>query len=608
MKYRFIIVMAVLFAGLLCPSASATDVKWDFTSEGLPYLKYEVGTSSVDDLSYLIGNYKIKVNAHANGIYELISGERVWARFNADPSRPEYGSNRAVAYVDGREIPLAGEGSLAARPGKCDFYAGVGFVRYDYDLGGGLKCSRMISVMPSDKVNEGSPLFLVTVTFHNTGSGARKIAYDEAFSPCFIPASYQQIPEDERPLRYLVKTDISFRCITASFSPIPQKFVQFATPSARAIDEYAPQSVFLYCDKAFLVVNDGQLKASADEVRLRSGRKHTYTIAIGFAADDSKAMAESVIAKAEEGSFGVFASMWKKRLPDFSDERDMERRKAMYCSAHRVEASAVYSDYFNETYIPGSSDIAYRFGENVSNRDHINAALQACYTNPDLAKSIIRYVLKQTTFDGIVPDSNKGYGYIPSDAYKDNNIQLDVFNAIAIYLEKTSDYAFLEEWLTVYPMERGEMQSVMSILERYFLYLRNNPSLSSMRMAMQSACLDRFVAQMEKSGRASDLYLKALKEYAAKARAQFRPLDEYNLAEIPYLLESKSVTNSDKRDLLDRIISDDAADLRAVPGLSTFDGIEASALFRDSLQMIDMGNIPVKDAAWIVYCYYRLKE
>lgn len=608
MKYRNLLLLTVLFAGLFCPSASASEVKWDFTPDGLPYFKYESGSASEDVPSYLIGNYRIKVNAHADGIYELISGERVWARFNADPSRSEYGSNRAVAYVDSREISLAGEGSLAARPGKCDFYAGVGFVRYDYDLGNGLKCSRMISVMPSDNVNEGSPLFLVTVTFHNTGSGARKISYDEAFSPCFIPASYQQIPENDRPLRYLVTTDISFRCLTASFSPIPQKFVQFATPSARAIDEYAPQSVFLYCDEAFLVVNDGQLKASADEIRLRSGRKHTYRIAIGFASEDSKVMAENAIAKAEDTSFGAFASMWKKCLPDFSDERDKERRKAMYCSAHRVEASAVYSDYFKETYVPGASDIAYRFGENVSNRDHINAALQACYTNPDLAKSIIRYVLKQTTFDGIIPDSNKGYGYIPSDAYNDNDIQLDVFNAIAIYLEKTSDYAFLEEWLTVYPMERGEMQSVMGILEKYFLYLRNNSSLSTTRMAMQSACLDRFVTQMEKSGRASDLYLKALKEYAGKAREQFRPLDDYNLSEIPYLLESNSVANSDKRDLFDRIMSDGTVDLRAVPGLSTFDGIEASALFRDSLKMIDLRNIPVKDAAWIVYCYYRLKE
>ena len=604
MKYRFMFVFAVLVTGLLAASASAADVKWDTTPDGMPYCKVQ----STDDAAFLLGNYRIKVNTHSDGIYELMSGERCWARFNADPARPGYGRNKAVAVVDNRETQLVGAGSLATRNGKCEVYAGVGFVRYDYDLGNGVKCSRMISVMPSEKVNDGNPVFLVTVTFHNTGSGTKRISYDEAFSPCFVPASYQLIPEKERPLRYHIDTEISFRCITASFRPVQQKFIQFATPTARAVDEFAPQSVFLYCDKAFLVVNDGQLKASVDEFKLRSRRKHTFHIAIGFANEDSKALAEAVIAKAEDNPFGAFASMWKKHLPDFSDERDQERRMAMYTSAHRVEASAVYSGYFQETFIPGLADIAYRFGENVSNRDHINAALQACHTNPELARSIIRYVMKQSGFDGIIPESNKGYGYIPSDSYKENNIQLDVLNAVAEYLEKTGNYGFLEEWITVYPLERGEMQSVMTILERYFLYLRDNPSQSASRLAMQSAYLDKFIVQMERSGRASAAFLEALKEYSAKAGEHFRSIDDYGIAELPYILESKAITNYDKRELLDDAMDAGSADLRAVPGLSTFDGIEASSLFRDSLKKIDMENVPVKDAAWILYCYYRLKE
>lgn len=607
MKYRILIFFAALCAGLMHLTHMSAADKWEISPEGLPYAKIEWNGDLVNDPSYLLGNYRVKVNAHASGIYELISGERIWARFNADPVRPDYGRNRAVAIVDGRETALVGAGSLAARK-RCQMYAGVGFVRYDYDLGNGVKCSRMISVMPSENVNEGNPFFLVTVTFHNTGSGARKISYDEAIAPYFVPAAYQTIPEKERPLRYHMTTDISFRCITASFSPIQQDYVQYATAQQRALDEFAPQSVFLYCDDAFLVVNDGELKASIDDFRLRSGKKHTFSIVIGFGNADSKDLAEAAIKKAEDSRFGAFASMWKKKLPDFSSERKGEIRMEMYSRAHNAEAAAVYNDYFKETFIPGMSSYTYRFGENVSNRQHIQAALQACYTNPALARSIILYVLKQSSFDGMIPDSNKGFGYIPTSAYEENLIQLDVFNAIALYIEKTGDYDLLGEWITVYPMERGEMQSVMNIIEKYFIHLRDFSSDSPAKLAMQAACLPDFIAQLEKSGRASDYFMKALKKYAEESYSKFAASSDSGIAELPYILETETVANSVKRDLIEKAKDEGLLDMKSVPGLATFDGIEASSLFREMLFEEASDKHSTFDDAWSVYCYYRLME
>lgn len=608
MKYRIAIFLAVLCSGLLNISSLSAADKWEVSPEGLPYRKIDWKCNPDDDPSYLLGNYRVKVNAHASGIYELISGERIWARFNADPSRPDYGRNRAVAIVDGKETELVGAGSLAMKPGGAQMYAGVGFVRYDYDLGNGIKCSRMISVMPSENVNEGTPFFLVTVTFHNTGSGAKKISYDEAIFPEFVPAAYQNIPQKERPLRYHISTDITFRCITASFSPIQQDYVQYATADQRALDEFAPQSVFLYCDDAFLVVNDGQLKASVNDFRLRPGKKHSFNIVIGFGNGDSKDAAEAAVKKAETGSYGAFEKMWKGQLPDFSSERNKEVRMSMYGKVHSVEASAVYDGYFKETFIPGIPAYTYRFGENVSNRQHIRAALQACYTNPELAKSTILYILKQSSFDGLIPDSNKGYGYIPTAAYTENNIQLDLFAVLALYLEKTGDYDFLGEWIKVYPMERGEMQSVMGIIEKYFIHLRDFSSDSPSKLAMQAAYLPDFISQLEKSGRGSEYFMKALKKYAEEAYRKFASSSDYGLSELPYILETGSVANSAKRELLDVASDEGLLDMKSVPGLATFDGIEASSLFRESLaKETDDENSTYNDA-WTVYCYYRLME
>lgn len=603
MRNILITFAAFISAALISVPSYASDREWKEMPDGLPYYKY-TGT----DEGILLGNNRIKIRTHADGTYELISGERCWARFNADPQRPEYGKNRATVYIGNKKTQLVGPGSLAKSPGKCEIYSGAGFARYDYDLGNGLKCSRMLSVMPSESPEGGEPLFVITMTFSNDGTSVKSISYDEAISPNYVQAGYQLLPESERPLHYHMSTEISFRCIKASFGAVPQQFTALAVPEYRSKTEFAPQSIFIYSDNAFLVVNEGELKAAVNTFRIRPHKKHTFHIVIGFSSEDDKEMAERAIAKIKDGKVGAFASMWKNTIPDFSQERNKDISNELYFSAYNLEASTVYSDYFKETYIPGNIGHSLRFGDNISNEDHINAALHACIADPDLAKSIIRYVMKQTSYDGMIPDCNKGYGYIPSDAYNRNLVQLDVFNAVAEYLKHTGDYAFLDEWMTVYPMERGEMQSVKSILEKYFHYLRDEAYASPSMSAMKVAVLPKFLEQMEISSRLSAEFMDALKKYTKMAQEQFVQQKGYDLAQIPYLLESDVLTTSQKRDILDAAADEGALDFRAVPGLAAFDGIEASSLFRSLMtKKIESGNTGKTDV-WAIYAYFRLME
>lgn len=603
MRNRFIILATFIATAVFSVASFASDREWKDVPDGLPYYKC-VGS----DKAFILGNNRIKVRTHVDGTYELISGERCWACFNADPARSGYGKNRATVYVGNKKTQLVGPGSLAMSPGKCEIYTGAGFARYDYDLGNGLKCSRMISVMPSETPEGGMPLFLVTLTFTNDGTSTKSISYDEAISPNYVQAGYQLMPKAERPLHYHMSTEISFRCIKASFGAVPQKLIPLAVPAYRAKDEFAPQSMFIYSENAFLVVNEGELKAAVNTFRLRPRKKHTFHIVIGFSAEDNKEMAEAAIAEAEGGGLGEFASMWKKNIPDFSLERNKDVRNELYRSAYSVEASTVYSDYFKDAYIAGDIDHSFKFGDNLTNRDHINAALQACCTDPALAKSIIRYVMKQTAYDGMIPDSNKGYGYITSDAYKHDLVQLDVFNAVAEYLKRTGDYAFLDEWMTVYPMERGEMQSVKSILERYFLYLRDDAYVSPSMSAVQASVLPKFVEQMKNSSRISEEFMAAIIKYTETLVEQFTPKTGYDLNQIPYLLDSDLLTTSQKRDILDEVAEDGLLDLRAVPGLAAFDGIEASSLFRNQMtRKIESAGRDNMDI-WAIYAYFRLME
>lgn len=606
MQNNFIKIAVCIITAIVSFSVSATEREWKDAPGGLPYYKY-TGSQS-EDAAFLLGNPRIKVRTHQNGIYELISGDRCWGCFNADPTRPDYGKNRATAYVGRKKFELVGPGSLATQSGKCEVYSGAGFARYDYDLGNGIKCSRMISVMPSKNPQEAVPVFLVTLTFENQSTSARNISYEEAISPYYVQSAHRLTPEAERPIQYNISTEISFRCIKADFGAVPQGFVSLAIPQHRAKDEFDPHSIFIYCDNAFLVVNEGELKASIDDFRLRPRRKHTFHVVVGFSGESNRKTAEAFILKAEDGRAGAFSSMWKKHIPDFSSEQNTQIRNELYRCAYSAEALTVYSDYFKETFIPGKIGNAIRYGENTSNSEHINAALQACYTDPSLAKSIIRYVMKQTSFDGMIPDANKGYGYIPSDQYTHNLVQLEVLNAITEYLRLTGDYAFLDEWIEAYPIERGEVRSVMSVIESYFMYLSERTYVSASMSSMQAAILPEFLNQIELCGKSSAEFLTALRSYTEKSLDHFTARTDYRLSDLQYLLKAQSLTSSKKRDILDDAIDEGIVDMTSLPGIATFDTIEAKSIFRTLILQNKDAKADDREDLWTIYSYFRIKE
>ncbi len=513
---------AVLVAGLLSLAANAAEGVWSESPAGLPYCRYD----DVENGSpFLLGNYRMNVLTHLDGTYQLLSGEREWARYNADPARPDYGRNSASIANGRRPVELVGM-NANHRKNKTKVYTGVGFTRYDYDLGGGLKCSRMISVMPSDKVNGGSPCLVITVTLSNTGGGTRNVDYEEVFSPYYVPVAEQMIPEADRAYSYPMATDITFRCLKGYFTPKEQKFMPYPSLEGGSRYDMVPQSVFLYAEDAFLVIADGQFKAVYSDLKVRSGKKRVLNIVVGLSTEkDVKTLAEGVLAQAVDGQFGLFEHLWKKRLPDFAGENSRSVRQEMYMSAYSLESSAVYSSYFDDTFIPCESGEVYHTGANISNRDHLERALPACHSNPELAKSVLRYVMKHSESDGRMYEGSTGYGYFPSSYSTGKDLQIHFFRLLSEYLRVTGDYAFLDENVIV---KDGRYVSVLRMAEYFFAYLRDVVSLEAdalellRNQSLVSTCFPDFIAQLRESGRASDPFLKALESYSESAWDSYR--------------------------------------------------------------------------------------
>lgn len=633
-------IAAVFFAGLLAVSVHAQSGKWDETSAGLPYYQYQGQLPSDardEDPAFLLGNYRLGLKTHLSGKYEIMSGERVWARFNADPDRPDYGKNRAVAIIDKQEVDLTGINSITSSPVRYNVETGIGFTRYDYWLDNGVRCSRMISVMPSDEINEGTPCFLISVSFTNTGKGTKNISYIEAFSPCFVPIGEQMIPSEDRDVKYPVVTEVAFRFLKASFAPSPQHFMRFTTPETRSHREVAPQSVFLYADHAFLSINEGELKAVMDDFRLRSGATRTMHIVIGIADDDYKEQAEKMVALAENGKYGAFESMWKKALPDFSMEKEKDVRRELYWNTHMLESSAVYDSYFKETFVPSGASVTYHEGTKLSNHDHLDAVLPLCYTNPALAKSSLKYVMKHMDHDGRIYEGNVGFGCIPYTSSADDGLQAHFAATVAEYLRITGDYDFLDERVDLYPIAAGDYLKVMEVLERAFIchkdmvsgYSSDNERLDAAITVASS--YPGLLDQLKLSGKASDRFCVAMGEFLTSSQEICRSAEEsFNTSSADFhqqvqLLGSLSSSSALKRDiydyLLDEGIEDDMFELpmrslyRFIYGISTFDALDSRSMLRKcSRKQFDdsypghWSDYSVHPYSWPLYCHFKMSE
>lgn len=488
---------------LLLPCASAGEIgNWTFTSQGMPVYYYtgalpfgpldDVGNPSnlPADPYFFIGNYRLGLFTHMSGIYQFITAERAWSRINFEEAQPNYGKNDA--YISLRKgnktekITLVGMNSLAVDPLSTERSFGVGFARYEYNVGNDISCTRIISVKPSVRVNSGIPAFIVSVTLKNKGKSVQELSFTESMLVNFVGMNTQLLAKEKRPLKYPVtfRSDEKEKWVLAEMSTVKNTFLDLPSPEQRYIYDILPPNVFMQLQiqgkKVLSTVKaeNGSLTSTVD-VFLNPKESITFHVIIGIQDAKNYSTLAAQVADFRQGSDdshiteGLFARLWKDKLPDLTDEKDEVLRREMLWNAHFVEATAKYSDYYKETFIPQGSVYSYHYGDNISNRDHTQAALAACYTNPELAKSCIRYVMKQTEFDGEIKRGNTGFGYSPATIYKESDGQLYLFNTVAEYLRITKDYAFLDETVVYYPAEDNKTVTVMNLLRKHFIHLRD---------------------------------------------------------------------------------------------------------------------------------------
>lgn len=498
MRFYFLSLILFLF---LSPLKGEQIGEWSFTSQRLPVYQYygklpflaldnEGNESNLpEDPYFLLGNYRLGLFTHVSGIFQFITAQRAWARINFDEKRPNYGSNKACIALKQngkyKQTELVGINSIASDQQRTKRFFGIGFARYEYDLGEGVFCTRLLSVKPSEKINEGTPSFLISITLYNKGKTPLTTEYTESMPVNYVSMNTQLNPPHQRAISYPVQisTKQEEQYAIANVQAHANRFLILPTKHQHYMYDINPPSIFMHANAdndIFSSVKKGEDNELQSVFRfsLAPGESRTLQIVIGL-VDNKKYNSVSQQVKCflqnadKENNTGVFTSLWKKVLPNFSKEKDEILRREMLWNAHVIEASAKYSEYYDETFIPQGSVYSYHFGDNIANRDHLQASLGACYYNPQLAKSCIRYVMKHSENNGEIKRGNTGFGYTPPSIYKESDQQLYMFYAVSEYLRITGDYAFLDEEVELYPAEYKKKDKVFSLLQKYFIYLRD---------------------------------------------------------------------------------------------------------------------------------------
>lgn len=434
-----------------------------------------------EDPCFILGNNRLTAFAHVSGQIELITGERGWARLNHVEGNHYW--NRASVKLGGKTYQLAGEAPYTGPLRQKEF--GVGYVRYQEELPKGLRVSRIISVMPSRQVNEGTPALLIRVCLTNTNEETVECIYSEALLAhyCMLSAqeeltskypaaSYEQNLEVDE-ARQLAKAQFRFQMQKLLLPAVDEaaRYPYDCFPPVLFLKGLGPSHVFTGMEP------QGDVLCCEMGMVLKPGESRAVEFLIGMSfsgeAGITDCIQQMLSLAGPADSCGAYADLWADVLPDFKDEENELLRWEMLWNAYVLRAMANYHSYFRETTLPQGSVYAYRLGQNTSMRDHLQHTLALSYLDPALAKSSLRFVLKHECFDGRILRQDVGFGYEDPSIYVESDPQLYLIMAVGEYLRITGDYDFLLESVDIYPVEEWQKTTVLYALVRAFIWLRD---------------------------------------------------------------------------------------------------------------------------------------
>ena len=457
-----------------------------------------------EDPYFLLGNYRLTLFSHVSGEYELITGQRDWGRLNQgdDPNSGLNSSSIDVLNSNHETITgyqLTGMNSVATDASKCKRIFGTGFAKYQYSLDK-ISCSRVISVNPSSTPYNGLSAFLLTVKIKNNSSKTINLVYNESVTANYETMQQHGLETKDKKVKYVntVSYDPNLNILKADIIGSSDDPLQFPTKESNSLyDGYPPSLFFKALSKTTVLkeIDEGTRNkfTSQTTLSLLPNEEKKLEFIVGYAFENSFSDIDKIcqgmqeinpflvnkVSKDKFISEAAFTNDWFKILPKLVNETDKTLKQEMIWHAYTLEAMATYNDFYKEVIIPQGTLYDYDWGIRASARDNFQHALPLIYSNPALAKSVLKYMMKRIAPNGEVKLEEGGYGFSSSRCYFTSDQQLYFFLLISEYLRITKDYDFLLETSEYYPAHNMPKVTGIDVIEKTFTYLRDEVGVGS---------------------------------------------------------------------------------------------------------------------------------
>jgi hypothetical protein len=189
------------------------------------------------------------------------------------------------------------------------------------------------------------------------------------------------------------------------------------------------------------------------EVRLAPGESRTLRYAFGAVRPDGAL--DFLDAYRAGEPFRETQSSWKEDIAYFSTGEDPVLQRETAWHSYNLLSAVVYNAFHGVHLVPQGSAYLYLHGADGAPRDQALFTLPMTYLNPELARDMLRLIMRLTDGQtGQITYAFAGYG-VCSDALgvhnKPSDLDLFFLLALAEYLAATGDRAFLDEEVPFYP-------------------------------------------------------------------------------------------------------------------------------------------------------------
>ena len=219
---------------------------------------------------------------------------------------------------------------------------------------------------------------------------------------------------------------------------------------------------------------DGDLSKSGPEsdlllerkLNLKPGESYTLTFLYGYLP--SGADLDTLVTKYRGSIRTAWAdssNQWKKKGLRFSTESEPWVEREVTWNHYYLRSGLTYDNFFHQHILSQAGIYQYVMGFQGAARDPLQHVLPFILSDPDIAKEVLRYTLKEVRPDGSIPYGIVGHGMpMPTTSDNSSDMPLWLLWTVSEYILATRDTAFLDsEIVPVYGQQgRGPVRGLLA--------------------------------------------------------------------------------------------------------------------------------------------------